>query len=80
MLHGKLCKLCKGNSRSGAYGPDCGDNRREYAICVLKMHLRNAHILCWSTELDLYSRSPKVGGGASGKAREGLADVISMHE
>ena len=33
-----------------------------------------------SIELDQFSRSPEVGGGAQGKAREGLADVISIHE
>ena len=28
----------------------------------------------------IFSRFPEVGGGAERKAREGLADVISMHE
>ena len=30
--------------------------------------------------LDQFSRSLEVRGGALGKAREGLADVISIHE
>ena len=33
-----------------------------------------------SIELDQFSCSPEVGGGTLGKAREGLADVISIHE
>ena len=57
-----------------------GDLVQYYLQASLAASNKRTYAAGLSIELDQFSHSPEVKGGALGKPREGLADVISIHE